>query len=114
MLALAKPRGQYIRWKGGAWRAPASFRPAVPKQRISMPLVHLHSLWVGLRLNYLERLCLASAKAMGHDFTLWRSEEPTSELQSLMRISYAVFCLQKKKHIIMLSDTILKATPYYI
>src|SRR3546814_1328968 len=28
----------------------------------------------------------------------WRSEEHTSELQSLMRISYAVFCL-KKKHI---------------
>src|SRR3546814_3056955 len=29
----------------------------------------------------------------------WRSEEHTSELQSLMRISYAVFCLKKKKHI---------------
>src|SRR3546814_4434405 len=28
-----------------------------------------------------------------------RSEEHTSELQSLMRISYAVFCLQKKKNI---------------
>src|SRR3546814_4930360 len=27
----------------------------------------------------------------------WRSEEHTSELQSLMRISYAVFCLNKKK-----------------
>src|SRR3546814_5187037 len=27
---------------------------------------------------------------------LWRSEEHTSELQSLMRISYAVFCLKKK------------------
>src|SRR3546814_8166732 len=27
---------------------------------------------------------------------LGRSEEPTSELQSLMRISYAVFCLKKK------------------
>src|SRR3546814_7381315 len=27
-----------------------------------------------------------------------RSEEHTSELQSLMRISYAVFCLQKKRH----------------
>src|SRR3546814_5408514 len=27
-----------------------------------------------------------------------RSEEHTSELQSLMRISYAVFCLQKKKY----------------
>src|SRR3546814_7292077 len=31
-----------------------------------------------------------------------RSEEHTSELQSLMRISYAVFCLKKKK------DTIIK------
>src|SRR3546814_8625513 len=28
-----------------------------------------------------------------------RSEEHTSELQSLMRISYAVFCLQKKKQL---------------
>src|SRR3546814_3633102 len=28
-----------------------------------------------------------------------RSEEHTSELQSLMRISYAVFCLQKKKYV---------------
>src|SRR3546814_8389752 len=27
----------------------------------------------------------------------WRSDEHTSELQSLMRISYAVFCLNKKK-----------------
>src|SRR3546814_3382676 len=31
------------------------------------------------------------------DFYLSRSEEHTSELQSLMRISYAVFCLKKKK-----------------
>src|SRR3546814_4888886 len=30
--------------------------------------------------------------------TISRSEEHTSELQSLMRISYAVFCLQKKIH----------------
>src|SRR3546814_1818557 len=29
--------------------------------------------------------------------TITRSEEHTSELQSLMRISYAVFCLKKKK-----------------
>src|SRR3546814_1241141 len=35
-----------------------------------------------------------------HDVPRWvRSEEHTSELQSLMRISYAVFCLKKKnKH----------------
>src|SRR3546814_9125675 len=30
------------------------------------------------------------------DIIISRSEEHTSELQSLMRISYAVFCLQKK------------------
>src|SRR3546814_2419942 len=37
----------------------------------------------------------------GHEFVLLslkRSEEHTSELQSLMRISYAVFCLKKKKN----------------
>src|SRR3546814_7933757 len=45
--------------------------------------------------------------------TATRSEEHTSELQSLMRISYAVFCLKKKKnmkcrlyHRPPLSDTI--------
>src|SRR3546814_2323612 len=38
-------------------------------------------------------------QAMGHT-PLGRSEEHTSELQSLMRISYAVFCLKKKtKHL---------------
>src|SRR3546814_18314976 len=36
-----------------------------------------------------------------------RSEEHTSELQSLMRISYAVFCLKKKK-----TDTYYKYTNY--
>src|SRR3546814_1380965 len=33
------------------------------------------------------------------DHGIGRSEEHTSELQSLMRISYAVFCLKKKKQI---------------
>src|SRR3546814_6588305 len=33
----------------------------------------------------------------GLQFQAERSEEHTSELQSLMRISYAVFCLKKKK-----------------
>src|SRR3546814_4506970 len=32
------------------------------------------------------------------DFHILRSEEHTSELQSLMRISYAVFCLKKKNN----------------
>src|SRR3546814_5196665 len=34
----------------------------------------------------------------GRRSDLARSEEHTSELQSLMRISYAVFCLKKKNH----------------
>src|SRR3546814_10782359 len=34
---------------------------------------------------------------VGLMLTIYRSEEHTSELQSLMRISYAVFCLKKKK-----------------
>src|SRR3546814_10266840 len=38
-----------------------------------------------------------------------RSEEHTSELQSLMRISYAVFCLQKKSHHLVNSH---KYSPY--
>src|SRR3546814_10238170 len=41
---------------------------------------------------------IRALQLVGNDLTLGRSEEHTSELQSLMRISYAVFCLQKKKH----------------
>src|SRR3546814_8308792 len=36
-------------------------------------------------------------KGFTNPFRVERSEEHTSELQSLMRISYAVFCLKKKK-----------------
>src|SRR3546814_10066907 len=38
-----------------------------------------------------------SSRARSKTSTFARSEEHTSELQSLMRISYAVFCLKKKK-----------------
>src|SRR3546814_10341159 len=38
---------------------------------------------------------------IGPGGTARRSEEHTSELQSLMRISYAVFCLKKKKNELM-------------
>src|SRR3546814_9447950 len=42
-------------------------------------------------------------RRLGHQHV--RSEEHTSELQSLMRISYAVFCLKKKKKAIKQSTT---------
>src|SRR3546814_6741683 len=38
-----------------------------------------------------------SLRGVISDEEKWRSEEHTSELQSLMRNSYAVFCLKKKK-----------------
>src|SRR3546814_5559256 len=69
------------------------------------------------RSRTLERIFLAIRNATSSgmlaprsralDSTIWarvsksggsRSEEHTSELQSLMRISYAVFCLKKKPH----------------
>src|SRR3546814_3353573 len=43
------------------------------------------------------RLALATVMAPAIRAAYDRSEEHTSELQSLMRISYAVFCLKKKK-----------------
>src|SRR3546814_1614302 len=42
-----------------------------------------------------------------------RSEEHTSELQSLMRISYAVFCLQQKKNKPRISNKTLYITTKY-
>src|SRR3546814_10063203 len=47
------------------------------------------------RQGHRQRPHRSQAQAAGHRAAL-RSEEHTSELQSLMRISYAVFCLKKK------------------
>src|SRR3546814_57275 len=44
-----------------------------------------------------EAMPRARGAAVGLYVTSYRSEEHTSELQSLMRISYAVFCLKKKQ-----------------
>src|SRR3546814_6905353 len=50
----------------------------------------------GLKKYFSVRAC---AFTNSHSVKLlMRSEEHTSELQSLMRISYAVFCLKKKKN----------------
>src|SRR3546814_8230251 len=48
----------------------------------------------GLRVRHPDEL---DAVDLHHLAAGMRSEEHTSELQSLMRISYAVFCLKKKK-----------------
>src|SRR3546814_9647923 len=43
------------------------------------------------------RLCLKEPELFRVQLRALRSEEHTSELQSLMRISYAVFCLKQKQ-----------------
>src|SRR3546814_4565121 len=64
-------------WSSASWRTMAAKR--MPSARSSSPSA-AHS---RLRLS---------------PFVVGRSEEHTSELQSLMRISYAVFCLKKKNN----------------
>src|SRR3546814_3460892 len=55
-----------------------------------------------------RRLCLPTAEILCSGRSIsWRSEEHTSELQSLMRISYAVFCLKKKKSLTRRSNDVL-------
>src|SRR3546814_10705171 len=46
-----------------------------------------------------DDVCFFGVRFVRRDDEADRSEEHTSELQSLMRISYAVFCLKKKKKI---------------
>src|SRR3546814_8127631 len=81
---IARERDSTVRHAlslGSARRARRSRRLAQPRQR-----------------RLVRRLCaraVRSARRAGD--ALGRSEEHTSELQSLMRISYAVFCLKKKK-----------------
>src|SRR3546814_7653379 len=63
-------------------------RDTVRAVRIDLTAAHL---WDVTAVGALEDI----VKKMRHHGL--RSEEHTSELQSLMRISYAVFCLKKKK-----------------
>src|SRR3546814_7238236 len=60
------------------------------------PGQHLLDVGTGAGSPALEAIALVgpAGKVTGID----RSEEPTSELQSLMRTSYAVFCLKKTKY----------------
>src|SRR3546814_2271879 len=52
----------------------------------------------GRRAGHRGQRELHGVSAAADNGLLKRSEEHTSELQSLMRTSYAVFCLKKKKH----------------
>src|SRR3546814_1083295 len=67
-----------------------------PRRRLAQRERHAHrDIDSIVRSGLMALICAASA---GPSSPSVRSEEPTSELQSLMRISYAVFCLKKKNN----------------
>src|SRR3546814_1907360 len=84
--------------------APAYQRPADPSLRLSgsitalaTPFTAAGELDLDAWRDLLQAQRLAGTQAVVVAGSTGRSEEHTSELQSLMRISYAVFCLKKKK-----------------
>src|SRR3546814_10161992 len=71
------------------------FKQAFPQATLSMTeglTVHLYEWLLSGRID----VALLHDPVPTPELEIIRSEEHTSELQSLMRISYAVFCLQKK------------------
>src|SRR3546814_7567410 len=71
---------------------------AIGAAEIDVPARSLAAKAAGeLEVGFLQRVVRREAVGIDLDDVLVRSEEHTSELQSLMRISYAVFCLKKKK-----------------
>src|SRR3546814_8429942 len=85
------------RWFGGCARGPHCCGPR-SKGCIGRVVTHRRHLchpWLRAQEVDGAGFALFAGDRRGH--RLRRSEEHTSELQSLMRISYAVFCLKKKK-----------------
>src|SRR3546814_9185755 len=79
---LAQARVQpAIQWAGSLRPAPGRVPEGVRRSPRQIP----------------QKDAIVAAIGNRHQITQRRSEEHTSELQSLMRISYAVFCLKKKK-----------------
>src|SRR3546814_8583923 len=70
-----------------------------PKNPATGTAYYPDAVWQQLRLSSKSHWDVPIQTPLGvvHFLISHRSEEHTSELQSLMRISYAVFCLKKKK-----------------
>src|SRR3546814_6120722 len=113
--AIATASGAFRPLPAGGGRLPAFLRAALPEQCAAWRLVsrarnpHGRATFEGGERRMMERSWIpycGAAPLPGDWLARWngdpwlllaRSEEHTSELQSLMRISYAVCCLKKKK-----------------
>src|SRR3546814_3878622 len=78
-------------------------RVARPQEAVRSALIHQRI--VPEAVGHRGAARLPHQRDVVHISRAVRSEEHTSELQSLMRISYAVFCLKKKKSSNSLSQT---------
>src|SRR3546814_1845643 len=93
-----RPHSSSARWKGVA----APLRTAIPRRpslRQFPPQAPMRQVDAPARIDDYQAAWRRKASrcgSVGHNGATVRSEEHTSELQSLMRISYAVFCLKKK------------------
>src|SRR3546814_10851519 len=100
---LFRTHRKLTEWRAAAWRVERigqNSPQACRKLLIITPVVKKPT-FIGPKQNAAE-LCMNTAISNEGEGALRfirknRSEEHTSELQSLMRISYAVFCLKKKK-----------------
>src|SRR3546814_3145506 len=70
------------------WHAPCNNADDLPAGQPAMSIENIEKLIADHRVEFVD-LRFSDMRGV-------RSEEHTSELQSLMRISYAVFCLKKK------------------
>src|SRR3546814_6552423 len=87
--------------RGCAMKARSTAAIARSAGYFTASLIRLCIAWATVQASQPLRASLFASEAPDDKHLLEaaeRSEEPTSELQSLMRISYAVFCLKKKKN----------------
>src|SRR3546814_9933965 len=75
------------------WSAGSGAAAHAGRRRDALHQLGCEALLNGPARHRLHRLAIPAAPACGPDREIYRSEEHTSELKSLMRISYAVFCL---------------------
>src|SRR3546814_10428356 len=86
----------HVRTRGERSRPRAPCRTRTPPARRRGYLPRLRDLGSGSEAHSMAHGATIRTGLIGYGLA-GRSEEHTSELQSLMRISYAVFCLKKKK-----------------
>src|SRR3546814_2171547 len=102
-LNIAEPSIDHLEAAEDALRGAQIDQPAQSREAAGL---HIAAAWVGEQDGSIDglgerRLELAFARVLAREGSdlADRSEEHTSELQSLMRISYAVFCLKNKLHL---------------